>query len=268
MYEDFAVERSQPAIGMVVPHDMALDRELWRWVPEELTMLLTRTPYSPLGEVNPEMVLDLSDPEMVARTATDLVTVEPLAYGYACTSGSFINGVAGEHAIADAITTTTGRPAVTTSGALVMAMDALGIHRVAVATPYDIELGAAFERYLHEVGVGVAAIRNLGLTQNIWRVGYRQTYDLLRGVDRADADAVLLCCTNLATYDLIAELEHSLGKPVITANQATVWATLRVAGYCAMGAGQRLLDHDRDCVVPLAGEADPGHPGHLLRSPA
>jgi maleate isomerase len=259
MYEGFQVERNQPAIGMVVPHDMALDRELWRWVPEDVTMLLTRTPYSPLGELTTELVHDLSDPEMIARAATDLVTVEPLAYAYGCTSGSFIHGVVGEQAIVDAITTTTGRPAVTTSGALVQAVHALGLRRVAVANPYHLEISAAFERYLREVGIDVAGSRNLGLTQDIWRVGYRRTYDLLLQADRPDADGLVVCCTNLASYDLIAELELTLGKPVITANQATVWAALRLAGQDAIGAGQRLVDHDR---------VDHGPSDQLVRSPA
>jgi maleate isomerase len=48
-------------------------------------------------------------------------------------------------------------------------------------------------------------------------------------------------CTNLATYDLIAPLERELGKPVLTANQVTMWAALRVAHKAAVGPGQRLL---------------------------
>jgi hypothetical protein len=33
----------------------------------------------------------------------------------------------------------------------------------------------------------------------------------------------MFVCTNLATYDLITPLERELGKPVLTANQATMW---------------------------------------------
>ena len=38
-------------IGVVVPYDLALDRELWRWVPERVSLHLTRTPYEdiPVG---------------------------------------------------------------------------------------------------------------------------------------------------------------------------------------------------------------------------
>ena len=33
-----------PGIGVVAPHDLALDRELWRWTPEPVSLYLTRTP--------------------------------------------------------------------------------------------------------------------------------------------------------------------------------------------------------------------------------
>ena len=33
------------AIGVVAPFDLELDAELWRWLPEDVDLLLTRTPY-------------------------------------------------------------------------------------------------------------------------------------------------------------------------------------------------------------------------------
>lgn len=228
------------SVGIVVPHDMALDRELWRWTPDDITLLLTRTPYSPLA-VTTELVEDLGDPEMIARAATDLIAVEPLAYAYACTSASFIYGVAGERAIAEAVTTATGRPAVTTSGALVAAVGELGLDRVAVADPYDRHLSKAFVAYLSEAGIRVVGEEYLGLTQEIWRLDPETLSRFLLGADRPDADGLVVACTNMATYDLITRLEAAIGKPVITANQATMWALLGLVGRQPVGPGQRLL---------------------------
>ena len=45
----------------------------------------------------------------------------------------------------------------------------------------------------------------------------------------ADADALFISCTNLATMDRIAEMEERHGKPVITSNSATLWRALRAA---------------------------------------
>jgi maleate isomerase len=228
------------SVGIVVPHDMALDRELWRWTPDDVTLLLTRTPYSPLA-VTTELVEDLGDPEMIARVATDLVAVEPLAYAYGCTSGSFIYGVAGEHAITDAITTATGRPAVTTSGAMVAAAAALGLTAVAVADPYEQRVSDVFVAYLREAGVTVVGATCLGLTTEIWRVDPDTIWNLLLSADRPEADGLLVACTNVVTYDLISRVETVIGKPVITANQATMWALLRLIGRTPVGSGQRLF---------------------------
>ena len=39
-----------------------------------------------------------------------------------------------------------------------------------------------------------------------------------------------ISCTNLITIGAIPELERRLGKPVVSANQATVWHACRLAG--------------------------------------
>nr|MBA3251536.1 Asp/Glu racemase [Geodermatophilaceae bacterium] len=64
---------------------------------------------------------------------------------------------------------------------------------------------------------------------------------LVRDADAPEAEAVFVSCTNLPTYDVIAPLEAELGKPVLTANQVTLWSALRLVGTHAVGEGQRLL---------------------------
>jgi maleate isomerase len=41
---------------------------------------------------------------------------------------------------------------------------------------------------------------------------------------------------------VIATLERDLGKPVLTANQVTMWSALNVIGRKAVGPGQQLLE--------------------------
>lgn len=38
----------QRGVGVVAPFDFALDRELWRWVPDEVSLHMTRTPFVPV----------------------------------------------------------------------------------------------------------------------------------------------------------------------------------------------------------------------------
>ncbi|MGW7375128.1 aspartate racemase/maleate isomerase family protein [Streptomyces venezuelae] len=44
-----------------------------------------------------------------------------------------------------------------------------------------------------------------------------------------------MSCTALPTYDALPHLEERLGKPVISANQATAWALLAAVGERAVG---------------------------------
>jgi maleate isomerase len=230
----------QTGIGVVVPYDFALDRELWRWAPDDISLHLTRMPYVPLAATM-AMAVHISDPALVGLGATELRVVAPLVTAYACTSGSFVGGLAGEAALVDAMKEAGAPAAVTTSGALLTALRHLNVTRVATATPYTADLTAGLTGYLAEAGVDVVAAAGLGLTSEIWKVPYEITAELVRDTDRPDADAVFVSCTNLPTYDVIAELEAELGKPVLTANQVTMWSALTIAGRKAVGPGQQLL---------------------------
>lgn len=230
----------QTGVGVVVPYDFALDRELWRWVPDDVSLHLTRTPYVPLAATM-EMAIHISDPALVANGATELKAVSPLVTAYACTSGSFVGGLAGEAALVAAMKEAGAAAAVTTSGALLTALRRLDIHRIATATPYTADITAGLTSYLAEAGVDVVAAAGLGLTSDIWTVPYDVTAQLVRDTDRPDAEAVFISCTNLPTYDVIAPLETELGKPVLTANQVTMWSALNVLGRKAVGPGQQLL---------------------------
>jgi maleate isomerase len=231
---------NQTGIAVVAPFDMALDRELWRWVPDDVSLHITRMPYAPLA-VTTEMAVHISDPELVARGVTDTIAVSPLVAAYACTSGSFVGGLAGEAALVTAMVDAGAPAAVTTSGALIAALRHLDVTRIATITPYTADLTAGLSDFLAEAGVQVVAAAGLGLTSDIWTVPYDVTAGLVRDTDVDDARAVFISCTNLPTYDMIATLEAELGKPVLTANQVTMWSALTVVGRKAVGPGQQLL---------------------------
>lgn len=230
----------QTGIGIVAPYDFALDRELWRWAPDDVSLYLTRMPYVPLAATI-EMAIHISEPPLVARSAIDVLAVSPLVTAYACTSGSFIGGLIGEAALVAAMEDAGAPAAVTTSGALLIALRQLGITRIAAVTPYTEDLTKGLSAFLAEADIEVVATAGLGLTSEIWTVPYETTADLVRATDSSEAEAVFISCTNLPTYDMIAPLEQELGKPVLTANQVTMWSALTIAGRPAVGPGQQLL---------------------------
>lgn len=216
-------------IAVVVPHDMVLDHELWRWAPPDTSLLFNRTPFTDRA-VTLEMAEEIGETAVVEQAVRDLSAAEPHLYVYACTSGSFVHGRHGERRLTAAMSRAGDAPAITTSGAVLESLSALGVSRVAVATPYDVALAARFGSFLAEAGITVVSTGDLGLGHHIWEVPYETTLDLVRAADTDAAEAVVVSCTNLATYDIIGRLEAELGKPVISANRATMEAALRMVG--------------------------------------
>lgn len=43
-----------------------------------------------------------------------------------------------------------------------------------------------------------------------------------------DVNGVFISCTNFRTLKVLDRLEADLGKPVVSSNQATLWAVLRM----------------------------------------
>ncbi|WP_174844670.1 maleate cis-trans isomerase family protein [Cryobacterium ruanii] len=230
----------QRGIGVICPFDMALDRELWRWMPPEVSLFFTRTVFVD-EPVSVELALEVSETADILAAARNLSGVSPEVMAYACTSGSFVNGVTGSNRISAAMERGGAPRGITTSGALVDALDYLGVQRLVVVTPYVADLAALLGDFLAESGRSVVAQSSLGLGENIWQVPYATTIELIRNADVPEAEAIFVSCTNLPTYDILAPLELELGKPIISANQVTVWAALKALGLAAVGPGQHLL---------------------------
>jgi maleate isomerase len=233
--------QAQTGIGVVCPFDMALDRELWRWMPADVSLYFTRTPFVD-EPVSLELAEDVSADADIANAARNLSIVRPKVMAYACTSGSFVKGVAGARHISELMEDASAAQGVSTSEALLEALDYVGASRVVVITPYVAELTLRLADFLAEAGHSVVSQAGLGLEGGIWEVPYQTTAELIRAADVPEADVIFVSCTNLPTYDLIAPLERELGKPVLSANQVTAWASLRRVGKSAVGPGQWLLD--------------------------
>src|SRR5690625_450270 len=231
----------QSGVGVVAPYDFALDRELWRWAPDDVSLYVTRLPFVPVP-VTVDQASALSDGDNVARATRDLLAPEPLVVGYACASGSFVHGAEGQRRLRRSILDAGAPAAVTASGALIQALETLGAGRIAVVTPYVDSVTDRLLDYLGEHGVESTSSVGLGLLGHIWKTTYSQVVQAVRDADRPDAEAVFISCTNVLTYDIIAPLERMLGKPVIAANQVTMWAALQAMGRRAVAHGQYLVD--------------------------
>ena len=182
--------------------------------------------------------------DYLLEAARRLVPLRPDAVMWACTSGSFVVGRAGAEAQVRAIHDTVQAPACSTSLAFVHALRHLGLRRVAVAATYPREASEAFLSFLREFEIEPIALRYLGAEDGYAasEIPPQRVKSLVHGADSPDAEAVLIPDTALPSLALIEPLEKALRKPVLTANQVTIWEGLRLAGAgTAHAAFGRLL---------------------------
>jgi len=125
-----------------------------------------------------------------------------------------------------------GVPCLTTSSAVVAALKNLNIKKVALATPYTNDVNMRCKIFLEEYGFEITNICGLGLTNDseIDRQKLEVIYKLAKDTDTTDAEAVVILCTGVRSIPILQDLETDLGKPVISAVQATFWHCLCMAG--------------------------------------
>lgn len=216
-------------IGVIAPFDFGLDREYWEAIPPGVSLHITRTPAMD-PEVGVEMALRLADEGRLTAATRELLMARPAVTVLACTSASFVAGLAGEQRIRETMQRAGAERALTTSGALLEAIRELAIQRLAVATPYDRGTTAQLVTFLEEAGIGVVSCAFLGLRGDIVRVSADSVLRLVSETDLPEADAVFISCTNLRTRDVLGKAELQLQKPVLSANQVTMWAALKLVG--------------------------------------
>jgi maleate cis-trans isomerase len=218
-----------------------------------VTAELVHTGLGPDGDAHTiEALRDMGEGERLAAGAESLRIRKVAAVVWACTSGSFVYGWDGAHAQAAAIGQRLGVPASSTSLGFVHAARVLGVRRVAVAATYPADVAERFVRFLTAAGIEVSDLSAAGImtATEAGEVGVEAVVGLVSAADRPDADAVLVPDTALHTVAALPGLEAMLGKPVLTANQVSVWEALRSIGITDVRADAGRLFNGAD--VPHA----------------
>jgi maleate isomerase len=168
--------------------------------------------------------------------------VDVICYG--CTGGGFIKGPGYDQQLTNEIKEATGIPGTTTIVGVTDALRAFGAKKLCVASPYEPWLNEKLRDFLGKTGFEVLAIKGLG-TQAHSTVNPEQVEALVTSVDRPDADAIFISCTNFGTLDIIESLEKKLGKPVVTSNSGSMWKMMRIVGdkSAVPGGGRLFSEH-------------------------
>ncbi|MGB6120036.1 MAG: aspartate/glutamate racemase family protein [Mesorhizobium sp.] len=234
-------------LGLIVPPTNTVNEAEWaQMMPPGVTFHTHRMPLHPdttSEEGKRGLMRDLDHVfGMLKQSRVD-------AIAYACTAGSMINPV---QSLPDALQERNGVKAVTTSAAIITALNALGAVKLSVATPYADRLNEHETHFLEENGFEVLRLIGLGIGANgpaeYVRIAETPIDDVLAHARAAfvpGSDAILITCTDFPALPLIAPLEKEFGVPVVTSNQATFWAMLRTVGIADRleGLGRLLEQH-------------------------
>ncbi|NLY20513.1 MAG: Asp/Glu racemase [Tissierellia bacterium] len=216
-------------IGLIYPAPgWVMEPEFYEMSPEGVITCTTRIP---LLETNKEQLSLLGDYAIEASKLLSQAPVDVMVLG--CTSGSFIGGKEYEDKLIKKMEKATeGISCITTSGAVVEALDSMNLKKIAVATPYIQEVNSRGKMYLEENGFEITKFigMNLLYDKDIDSQSFDTVYKLAKEADTEDAEAVVILCTGLRTIGVLEHLEKDLGKPVISAIQATFWHSLKNIG--------------------------------------
>lgn len=179
-----------------------------------------------------DALLDVGTSERLLAGAEELRAEELDAIVWACTSGSFVFGLEGAGQQAAEVGEALGVPASSTSLAFVDAIREMGLTRVAIAATYPEDVARHFRRFLEDAGIVVASLvsHDIETAALAGRLDGDGVVELAKSNNPEEAEAVLLPDTAMHTARIIPRLESALGKPVLTANQVTLWQGLRLAG--------------------------------------
>lgn len=246
-------------IGIIYPASGLADHEYFLMAPRGVSVHVTRSSVPDDGGVTLENIQEVAEGREFVKLARDLATVRPTCIAWMCTSGSFGRGTDWDDHLVATLERASGTRATTTSASLVAALRVLGVRCLSCATPYERRVDQKLREYLEGRGFEVARIKGLGLTRD-WDIGSlppERAYALAREVDDPTAEAIFISDTGFRALEYIDLLESELGKPVISANTATMWHALRLSAVREPlpGAGRlfripQLPDAPRSAVQP------------------
>ncbi|MFT9018959.1 Asp/Glu racemase [Acetobacter malorum] len=179
------------------------------------------------------------------RCALELSDARVDVLGYACLVATMSMGL-GYHRQSESrlheATVENGGPApvVTSAGALVDGLRALGARRIVVVAPYMQALTQLVVDYLTHEGYDVIDYIALEIPDNLDVAAHdpKRLPDILKTLKYQQADAVVLsACVQMPSLPVVPMVEALTGKPVLSAAIATTYAMLNALGLERIAPG-------------------------------
>ena len=241
-------------IGLIVPSsNLTMETELPR-------MLAAREAAEPgdrfvfhssrmrMKHVTPAALVEMN--AQTERAALELADARPDVVATACLVAIMAQGP-GYHCVAEAEITKALRaegaeaPVISSAGALLSGIEAVGAKRVAIITPYLKPLTARVVEYLEDAKVEVVDALSLEVPDNlaVARLDPADLREHWRRLDLRRADALVLsACVQMPSLASIQPVQDEAGLPVLSAATSTAFRILTELGLPPVvpGAGSLL----------------------------
>jgi maleate isomerase len=236
---------SRARIGIVVPSvNTVMEPWAQRIVPPDIGVHFSRMFIPDL--ISRETLVEMDRTEGMAGIR-QISSARPHVIAYGCTASSIVQGVAYDQHLREEIQGKFKVPATTAAHAILQAAKTLGARKVSLVSPYTAAVADAEHGYFESAGLTVLSGAHLGISDGFCLAD--PTPDELIQLGREGwnetSDALIISCLNTRSHAAVAALEQTIGKPVITSTQATLWHALRLAAVedRITGYGRLLSEH-------------------------
>ena len=240
--------RTRAKIGVLVPFtntNLEPDMELLR--PPNCTVHFQRMGGYDVDEIP-------GSDQMAGLGASDisgdlylLSGVRPDVILYGCTSATLTHGPEFDAELATKIKAGSGAVSLTAAGSLIHAIKTLGAAKVGFASPYLGEINVQAMDFLRSNGIETVNCADIGRPLGNYGQGELtpdEVYTLALQADHPEAEAIVLSCTDMRSVEVIERLENTLGKPVVTSNQAMMFSLMQALSIARHDrAPGQLFDH-------------------------
>ena len=164
-----------------------------------------------------------------------LATAAVEIVGYFCTGGTFYRGPAYDADLVGRIAAAAGVPAVSTASAAADVLRLLGAERISVVTPYLEWENDLLRTYYEALGFELLSVdgdpqASPTGNQGICNQSPESVVEFATAACHAEAEVLFCACTAWRSLEVVEELERRLSRPVVTSNQATIWAIFDALG--------------------------------------
>ncbi|MEJ6587103.1 MAG: racemase [Pelagibacterales bacterium] len=224
------INKANPRVGLIaLGSDFRIEKDFNNVIyGRDIDLYVNRIHcYNPLtNETLAKMADDITD--VVSDILPDQ-KIDCVAYG--CTSGTV---AAGYDLIKTKVNLAKPEAKVTTPiTAAVKALEALGIKKISIFTPYTKTINDLVVGYFKKENIIINSLTYFDIDSDldIGKVDEDYLFEVLSKIDLSESDALFVSCTALPVLSIIDKLEKRLNKVVLSSNQTLIWDSLNSIGY-------------------------------------